>query len=168
MRKIKYHLIIMNTQELNLLNWMKKHTQDYYVTIGNDGYMTDNEFDVYFQTRWLPKYIDSITFISMILISIYDSKIFYFTENEADKYQKYTDKNIRSLGPDKIDEIINHVLNRGDAELNILFTDSNNYQFLLSIRGYMNNVDFYNMIPCLLYTSPSPRDKRQSRIPSSA
>ena len=24
------------------------------------------------------------------------------------------------------------------------------------------------MLPCLLYTSPSPRDKRQSRMPSSA
>ena len=29
------------------------------------------------------------------------------------------------------------------------------------ILGYANN-------PCLLYTSPSPRDKRQSRMPSSA
>ena len=26
----------------------------------------------------------------------------------------------------------------------------------------------YELIPCLLYTSPSPRDKRQSRMPSSA
>ena len=26
----------------------------------------------------------------------------------------------------------------------------------------------YVSIPCLLYTSPSPRDKRQSRMPSSA
>ena len=25
-----------------------------------------------------------------------------------------------------------------------------------------------NAVPCLLYTSPSPRDKRQSRMPSSA
>ena len=25
-----------------------------------------------------------------------------------------------------------------------------------------------NSLPCLLYTSPSPRDKRQSRMPSSA
>ena len=25
-----------------------------------------------------------------------------------------------------------------------------------------------NVYPCLLYTSPSPRDKRQSRMPSSA
>ena len=30
--------------------------------------------------------------------------------------------------------------------------------------------DFENAdrVPCLLYTSPSPRDKRQSRMPSSA
>ena len=27
---------------------------------------------------------------------------------------------------------------------------------------------FYSSIACLLYTSPSPRDKRQSRMPSSA
>ena len=31
------------------------------------------------------------------------------------------------------------------------------------------NLNFIAMIhPCLLYTSPSPRDKRQSRMPSSA
>ena len=28
--------------------------------------------------------------------------------------------------------------------------------------------DYGQAIPCLLYTSPSPRDKRQSRMPSSA
>ena len=28
--------------------------------------------------------------------------------------------------------------------------------------------DFAQVLPCLLYTSPSPRDKRQSRMPSSA
>ena len=28
--------------------------------------------------------------------------------------------------------------------------------------------DFVKMTNCLLYTSPSPRDKRQSRMPSSA
>ena len=30
-----------------------------------------------------------------------------------------------------------------------------------------NEVPF-NLVACLLYTSPSPRDKRQSRMPSSA
>ena len=30
------------------------------------------------------------------------------------------------------------------------------------------SVDFAKLLGCLLYTSPSPRDKRQSRMPSSA
>ena len=64
------------------------------------------------------------------------------------------------------------------------------YQFLAIIRGpeglhltdssgrvtshltglLHRNVNFLSMgiKPCLLYTSPSPRDKRQSRMPSSA
>ena len=29
-------------------------------------------------------------------------------------------------------------------------------------------IEWVNEIACLLYTSPSPRDKRQSRMPSSA
>ena len=37
-------------------------------------------------------------------------------------------------------------------------------EFLLSDRGQL----IWNSKPCLLYTSPSPRDKRQSRMPSSA
>ena len=32
----------------------------------------------------------------------------------------------------------------------------------------IHSVMHSDMAPCLLYTSPSPRDKRQSRMPSSA
>ena len=32
---------------------------------------------------------------------------------------------------------------------------------------FLNIFDWYHFV-CLLYTSPSPRDKRQSRMPSSA
>ena len=31
-----------------------------------------------------------------------------------------------------------------------------------------SRIRFYGVDTCLLYTSPSPRDKRQSRMPSSA
>ena len=31
-----------------------------------------------------------------------------------------------------------------------------------------NSKEYYYQLSCLLYTSPSPRDKRQSRMPSSA
>ena len=39
--------------------------------------------------------------------------------------------------------------------------------------GFVFFINPYNFVPggvygCLLYTSPSPRDKRQSRMPSSA
>ena len=41
------------------------------------------------------------------------------------------------------------------------------------IRGILSDDDYFRIIlsgvvACLLYTSPSPRDKRQSRMPSSA
>ena len=32
----------------------------------------------------------------------------------------------------------------------------------------LNSEGDQTIVPCLLYTSPSPRDKRQSRMPSSA
>ena len=35
-----------------------------------------------------------------------------------------------------------------------------------TVPNYLKVGDTYR--PCLLYTSPSPRDKRQSRMPSSA
>ena len=43
------------------------------------------------------------------------------------------------------------------------------YTRLFLDRMERPDVDFIsNIPPCLLYTSPSPRDKRQSRMPSSA
>ena len=35
-------------------------------------------------------------------------------------------------------------------------------------RGQADLTPFFNFHPCLLYTSPSPRDQRGSRMPSSA
>ena len=45
-------------------------------------------------------------------------------------------------------------------------SDALNQYFLDPIRGESTGDSGYNS--CLLYTSPSPRDKRQSRMPSSA
>ena len=43
------------------------------------------------------------------------------------------------------------------------------YHAIDQIRFLKNYMDYFkNNISCLLYTSPSPRDKRQSRMPSSA
>ena len=40
--------------------------------------------------------------------------------------------------------------------------------YLLTTKAYRQHVSRQQFIRCLLYTSPSPRDKRQSRMPSSA
>ena len=45
-------------------------------------------------------------------------------------------------------------------------TDDSDYTIFNEIK--QNTLKFYNYNDCLLYTSPSPRDKRQSRMPSSA
>ena len=40
---------------------------------------------------------------------------------------------------------------------------------MIGFLALIINYGFFGwIIPCLLYTSPSPRDKRQSRMPSSA
>ena len=49
--------------------------------------------------------------------------------------------------------------------LKILLTGQANAD---SVGNIINEAALYRYITCLLYTSPSPRDKRQSRMPSSA
>ena len=48
------------------------------------------------------------------------------------------------------------------------FKDSHTYTFLLDCRMCKNVLSIINICTCLLYTSPSPRDQRGSRMPSSA
>ena len=38
----------------------------------------------------------------------------------------------------------------------------------LLFRKVFRSIDVYELEPCLLYTSPSPRDRTRSRMPSSA
>ena len=56
----------------------------------------------------------------------------------------------------------------GDEQLDAEYTDVVERVEDRRCRGYSGG---YNIVAdrcCLLYTSPSPRDKRQSRMPSSA
>ena len=62
---------------------------------------------------------------------------------------KAAKQTIRKLSPKKI----------GSEKISIIF-DKRISKGMLSV--------FASAISCLLYTSPSPRDKRQSRMPSSA
>ena len=62
----------------------------------------------------------------------------------------------------------------------ILEASGSSLEHTVKVMIYMTDIDRFNELneiyagylgsakPCLLYTSPSPRDKRQSRMPSSA
>ena len=58
----------------------------------------------------------------------------------------------------------------GINEILIITTpeDASNFKNLLGDGSRIGIKLYYQEQPCLLYTSPSPRDKRQSRMPSSA
>ena len=81
------------------------------------------------------------------------------TENSADIgdtiYLDANADNTQGTGETGISGVTVALLNSNDEVIATTTTDENgNYLF--------------PSLPCLLYTSPSPRDKRQSRMPSSA
>ena len=64
--------------------------------------------------------------------------------------------------PNTKDEIMDYI-NKEDDVVDLEIDD------WLTMDSWGNTPAVEEMIPtCLLYTSPSPRDKRQSRMPSSA
>ena len=58
-------------------------------------------------------------------------------------------------------DVVSHIF--GDARTVVVNCDTDLVAFLGKFK-----LNLTIGIPCLLYTSPSPRDKRQSRMPSSA
>ena len=67
----------------------------------------------------------------------------------------------------KSDEIPPNDYSAEAVAKSLLHVSSQNRVFTMSFI-YSVSVPIYRIFSCLLYTSPSPRDKRQSRMPSSA
>ena len=70
-----------------------------------------------------------------------------------------------------LDTIILNILNYADDHMEIFKKSKNKPLSELSVEHrtmVMKVRQVEDLITCLLYTSPSPRDKRQSRMPSSA
>ena len=110
----------------------------------------------------------------------YLNKDFYaefFAEQSSDGMEKVSKVNLSELIQDKnfsiestyvrinSDQQISYTLST-DCKIINIYTANQNFQ-LEAKKEYINLVN-NRYISCLLYTSPSPRDKRQSRMPSSA
>ena len=62
--------------------------------------------------------------------------------------------------------MIKNISNLGDAALYCDFGSEVNQEINSKVIRYFKSIQKENI--CLLYTSPSPRDMRRSRMPSSA
>ena len=91
----------------------------------------------------------------------YENSLENVARNECRKIKVF-EGDVRLLKDQQFDLIIANI-NR-----NILLNDMSNYVNCLKTGGLLLLSGFYRDDICLLYTSPSPRDKRQSRMPSSA
>ena len=65
---------------------------------------------------------------------------------------------------DRLSQAISHGISKADAQVQLIDLRSSDCQELTSLISESKAV----VIPCLLYTSPSPRDATLSRMPSSA
>ena len=74
----------------------------------------------------------------------------------------------RMLG--HFEELIQSILKEGSQKINELdyVTVAEKEEILNQLVGTSQPLSSGQTIPCLLYTSPSPRDQRGSRMPSSA
>ena len=79
-------------------------------------------------------------------------------------------KNEEIVIKEKINELLK--MNYPLEKISLIILDSQSIDNTIQIAdNFLKSVDKvinYQIISCLLYTSPSPRDKRQSRMPSSA
>ena len=68
----------------------------------------------------------------------------------------------------EIESLIKEGLPDAKVEIQDLAGDGNHYSATVTSSEFSGKSKIEQHKICLLYTSPSPRDKRQSRMPSSA
>ena len=74
---------------------------------------------------------------------------------------------LRDLDPDVFGAIQGEI-SRQRETLEMIASENFVPRAVLQAQGSVLTNKYAEGYPCLLYTSPSPRDKRQSRMPSSA
>ena len=94
------------------------------------------------------------------------------TINQGETAADYAERQKKYLG-DVMNNVLFHTLmgpqinpSIMDKLINNAFRDTSD--LTTEITNQIRNLPIGKKVICLLYTSPSPRDKRQSRMPSSA
>ena len=83
------------------------------------------------------------------------------------QYQDFFEKSLKQSDPD-IYKAINDELIRQQNHIELIASENIVSQAVLEAQGSVLTNKYAEGYPCLLYTSPSPRDGLLSRMPSSA
>ena len=78
------------------------------------------------------------------------------------------DRRSEMLGQEVTRKDIATVAECSVQNIGMILNNSKGVDQTLTAKRHAAVADYLKVNPCLLYTSPSPRDKRQSRMPSSA
>ena len=79
---------------------------NYFIVIGVDGYNSIADNNSYFDNYYLPKYVEKITLISMLLMSWYSVEIAFHADDKESELYKYSDKEFTAEDVDILIKLI--------------------------------------------------------------
>lgn len=143
-------------KELEIIDWMKKHSQDYPIVLGIDGYVRSKNFDEYFTKHFMDFFQKRIALIVTILLSEEDATI--YISNEKYDYHKE--------GLERLVKTIDEILVSPKKTMDILFTrritDDIEYPDFERTYQYLLNID--NLTDTKFYNIPNHRRKYVSGL----
>ncbi|MCO0806770.1 hypothetical protein QFX17_03015 [Lactobacillus helveticus] len=116
---------------------------NYFIVIGVDGYNSIADNNSYFDNYYLPKYVEKITLISMLLMSWYSVEIAFHADDKESELYKYSDKEFTAEDVDILIKLISGSMHH-KGYIHFLFKDDEGEEFLMYIYGD-STIGFCNM-----------------------
>ena len=127
----------------NQINYYEDNTPNYFVVIGVDGYNSIAKNYSYFDNYYLPKLVEKVTLISMLLLSWYSAEIAFHTDDEESELYKYNSKKLTAEDVAVLVKLISASMHH-KGYIHFLFKDDKGEEFMMYIYGD-STIGFCNM-----------------------
>lgn len=122
----------------NIIEFLVNNTTYYYLdtvpeTIGSE----ESYYDGYQSWRdksYLPAFAKSVTRIAFAMMEYNYAEVYLDPIFKGSKYDKYVGKNIRNIGFDKLEKIIEHIVLKWQGSLIIKLIDKKHREFFIQIK----------------------------------
>lgn len=148
-KKKKRKQVIKEIEEMNrIIEFLTDNTVYYYLdtvpkTIGREDSYYDGYQD-WCDKSYLPAFAESVTRITFAMMEYNYAEVYLEPEFYPKKYSKYVGKNIRNIGFDKLEEIIKHIVLKGQGSLIIKLVDKKHREFFIQIKDEWETI-FLNL-----------------------